>query len=185
MKVNWMKKMKETIKRVVATQQAKTENRNQFRKRKLLPPLTNVNRSSGFTLIEVLVSVAILSVGALGVVSLQVNSMASQNDTKQMGSCGNLLYEALDLVRAGNGEPTYGTTIGPITSSTACPGDGSNKDLICESIKNMGVTNASLEVTFEKDEPITGVDKVTARNDYTLRGGKKTCASVLLIRQRN
>ena len=179
--------MKETIKRVVATQQAKTENRNQFRKRKLLPPLTIVNRSSGFTLIEVLVSVAILSVGALGVVSLQVNSMASQNDTKQMGSCGNIVYETLDLIRSGNGEATYGTdfTVGPIGSSATCPDDGSNKDLICTSMKSMGFNNATLSVKFEVDKPITGVDIVTARNTYTQHGGQKTCASVLLIRQRN
>ena len=183
-----MKEMKDIIKCAVVEQQANTESRSQLGKGKRLLSLATINRASGFTLIEVLVSIVILSIGALGVVSLQVNSIASQDDTKQMGSCGNLVYEALDLVRAGNGLADYGTTF---TVTPSCvplaPSDliTTNKEMICRSMHDMGIGNSTLLVEFSLDDPIAGVDTVTARNTYSRQGGEKTCASVLRIRQRN
>ncbi|MCU7836976.1 MAG: type IV pilus modification protein PilV [gamma proteobacterium symbiont of Taylorina sp.] len=59
-----------------------------------------VNQSCGFTLIEVLVSLVILSTGLLGVAGMQINSLKNNQSAYYRTQAVNLAYELADSMRA-------------------------------------------------------------------------------------
>lgn len=91
---------------------------------------------AGFSLIEVLVSLLILSFGLLGLAGLQISGLKSS----QMGfirtQAAQLAYDMGDRMRANSGAATAGTYVGN-TSSQGYPGAGSTscvgKDNPCTS----------------------------------------------------
>lgn len=60
-------------------------------------PLT---KNSGFTLIEVLVALVILSIGLLGVAGMQISSMTGNHNAFLRSQGLQYAYEALDMMRA-------------------------------------------------------------------------------------
>ncbi len=64
------------------------------------------NRQTGFTLIEVLVSLVILTMGILGIMGMQTISLASGIKSVSRGQAANLSYEIIDRMRANRTE-TY------------------------------------------------------------------------------
>jgi type IV pilus assembly protein PilV len=57
------------------------------------------NHSKGFTLLEVLVSIVILSFGLLGMVGIQAMALKSNNDAKQQSAAVQLAGELSDMMR--------------------------------------------------------------------------------------
>lgn len=60
----------------------------------------SVRRSDGFTLIEVLVSVVILSIGLLGIAGLQANSLRNNHGAFVKTQAANLAADMADRIRA-------------------------------------------------------------------------------------
>jgi type IV pilus assembly protein PilV len=80
-------------------------------------------RTGGFTLIEVLVSLVILSIGLLGIAKLMLFSSRSNDSAYLRSQATALAYEILDNMRANRQEAiagTYTTTQGA-TATTATP----------------------------------------------------------------
>jgi type IV pilus modification protein PilV len=85
------------------------------------------HRQGGFTLIEVLVAMVVLSIGLLGLAGLQVKTLSFNRDAYLLSQVTNLQYDMLDRMRAnrgaaGNGEyninltealPTYEPSLTP------------------------------------------------------------------------
>lgn len=63
------------------------------------PPVSN-SSISGFTLMEVLVTIVILSIGLLGVAGLQLNSLRGNQNALESSVAVTLAAEAVDRVRA-------------------------------------------------------------------------------------
>lgn len=89
-----------------------------------------VYRQSGFSLLEVLIAVVILSVGLLGLAGMQVTSLKYVTSSLQRTQATSLAYDILDRLRA-NPTGTYATTLanaasGYSSSSGACFGNGAN-----------------------------------------------------------
>jgi len=59
-----------------------------------------VKRSAGFTIIEVLVSLVILSIGLLGIAGMQINSLKNNQSAYYRTQAVNLAYELADKMRA-------------------------------------------------------------------------------------
>lgn len=64
--------------------------------------------SSGFTLLEILVSIVVLSFGLLGMVGIQAMALKSNNDAKQQSAAVQLAAEYSDMMR-GNKAVAIGT----------------------------------------------------------------------------
>ena len=63
----------------------------------------------GFSLLEVLVALVIISIGLLGIASLQINSLKNNQMALSHGQASYLAYEIIDLMRANQGLATNGT----------------------------------------------------------------------------
>jgi type IV pilus assembly protein PilV len=78
----------------------------------------------GFTLIEVLVSMVILSIGLLGIAKLMLFSSRSNDSAYLRSQATELAYEILDNMRANRQEAislTYDTTAGAVATTAAPP----------------------------------------------------------------
>lgn len=74
--------------------------------------------SAGFSLIEVLVALAVLSIGLLGLAALQVTSIRFNHQSYQRTQATVLIYEVIDRMRANpNGLANYVIAIGAATPS--------------------------------------------------------------------
>jgi type IV pilus assembly protein PilV len=69
----------------------------------LAPQGSLSKRSSGFSLIEVLVSIIILSFGMLGMVGLQAAALQSNRDARLQSAAGNLAKELGEMMRGNVG----------------------------------------------------------------------------------
>ena len=68
------------------------------------------DRARGFTLIEVLIALAVLSVGLLGSAVLLLESLRAQADSLRRVAAANLLLDMAERIRANpSGGPLYGT----------------------------------------------------------------------------
>ena len=82
------------------------------------------SRTDGFTLIEVLVSLVILSVGLLGIAKLMLFSSRSNDSAYLRSQATALAYEILDNMRANRQEAiagTYTTTAGALATTATPP----------------------------------------------------------------
>jgi type IV pilus assembly protein PilV len=78
----------------------------------------------GFTLIEVLVSMVILSIGLLGIAKLMLFSSRSNDSAYLRSQATELAYEILDNMRANRQEAialTYNTAAGAVATTAAPP----------------------------------------------------------------
>ncbi len=71
-----------------------------IRPRKQMTSSLGLSRARGFTLIEVLVSLIILSIGLLGLGLLQASSLKSSFSANQRTVATNLAYQMIDMMRA-------------------------------------------------------------------------------------
>lgn len=62
--------------------------------------MTLENNSNGFTLVEVLVALVILSIGLLGVAGMQISSMKGNHNAFLRSQAQLYAYEMLDMMRA-------------------------------------------------------------------------------------
>jgi type IV pilus assembly protein PilV len=63
-------------------------------------PYTTRNRSTGFSLVEVLVALLVLSIGLLGLAMLQVQGMKYNTNSYQRTQATLLAYDIIDRIRA-------------------------------------------------------------------------------------
>jgi len=66
----------------------------------------STNRYKGFTLIEVLVAVLVLSIGLLGLASLQATSLRNNNDASMLTRAGYIASDMADRMRANPSQVT-------------------------------------------------------------------------------
>ncbi|MHB8475653.1 MAG: type IV pilus modification protein PilV [Steroidobacteraceae bacterium] len=83
------------------------------------------SRIGGFTLIEVLVSLVILSIGLLGIAKLMLFSSRSNDSAYLRSQATELAYEILDNMRANRQEAisnlSYNTALGAVATKAAPP----------------------------------------------------------------
>jgi type IV pilus assembly protein PilV len=80
------------------------------------------HRSGGFTLIEVLVSLVVLSVGLLGTAKLMLVSSRSNDSAYLRSQATELAYEILDNIRANQQQAVAGAYATALTAAPADPG---------------------------------------------------------------
>jgi len=92
-------------------------------------PITAALRSGGFTLIEVLVAVLVLSVGLLGIASLQATSMRHNNDASMQTRASYIASDMADRMRSNSS--VSAAYIGNYAAAPFGPGNGSCEAVTC------------------------------------------------------
>jgi type IV pilus assembly protein PilV len=81
-------------------------------------------RSSGFTLIEILVAIVVLAIGVLGVAALQTKSLSQGQGTEQATQAWALAYDYADRMHANPDAAYFGNyeidPLAVITNTTSC-----------------------------------------------------------------
>ncbi len=82
---------------------------------------TAAYRAGGFTLVEILVAVLVLSIGMLGIASLQATSLRHNNDASMQTRASYLASDMADRMRANASQASaYATTTSPSPASGKC-----------------------------------------------------------------
>jgi len=95
-------------------------------------PMINQRAQKGATLIEVLVSVLVMSVGMLGMVSLQARAMQFNQSSFYQSQASVMAYDIMDLMRANSGSNSvlsqymHGMTDSIPSSYSSCYGTSAN-----------------------------------------------------------
>lgn len=137
-------------------------------------------RESGFTLIEVMVSLVIVAVGILGVTAMQTASISSSVLTRTYDSCTSLTSDALDRIYANKAnwaEYAGGFRVSPSEGGSPPSGQAASNDYndLRQSMIDMELQDAALEVVFTVDVPMAGLNTVTATLYWDHRGDNKQC----------
>ncbi len=82
-------------------------------------------RQRGFSLLEVMVTLAIVSVGALGMAGLQTVTLRTNNNALFESQAATLAQDLIERVRA-NPEGDYATNLNNAVANTACMGTAAN-----------------------------------------------------------
>jgi type IV pilus assembly protein PilV len=107
--------------------------------------------AAGFSLIEVLVSLLVLSFGLLGLAALQISGLKSSHMGFIRTQAAQLAYDMGDRMRANSGAATAGTYVG-YTGSEGYAGTGSTS---CVGKEN--VCTSSQLVEFDKGQWKSGI----------------------------
>jgi type IV pilus assembly protein PilV len=82
------------------------------------PTMRNPKRLSGFTLIEVLISLVVLAIGLLGLAALQAEGLKNNQNAYARSQATQLAYDLADRIRANLAAKSSYTTIDPSTATT-------------------------------------------------------------------
>ena len=104
------------------------------------------NKNSGFTLIEVLITVVILSLGLLGLAGLQLNSLRDNNSAEQRGKAALLVSDMVDRMRA-NRDSNNVAQLADYTNAAA-------QDASCETMAGCSRTALAGHDKFEWEREI-------------------------------
>ncbi|MBN4079492.1 type IV pilus modification protein PilV [Beggiatoa alba] len=103
-----------------------------FNTTRYLPPL---RRQRGFTLLEVLISMLVLSIGLLGLAGLQMTGLKNNNSSYQRSQANLLAYEMIDRIRAnrtGLELGFYDDLFGVATNDPGCISSGCSVQQIAQ-----------------------------------------------------
>lgn len=102
-------------------------------------------RQSGFTLIEILVTVIILAIGLLGLGSLQVNALRNDHSAFMRTQATMLAYDIADRMRAnlpavaaGFYNPANAATVGSCNTTAGCTGQQMAQNDLQEWLASIG-----------------------------------------------
>ena len=82
----------------------------------------NITRTRGFTLVEVLVSLVILSIGLLGIAKLMMFTSHSNDSAYLRSQATGLAYQMLDNMRANSAQAAAGAYTTAVGTAAASPG---------------------------------------------------------------
>jgi len=117
-----------------------------------------LRRQRGFTLLEVLISMVVLSIGLLGLAGLQVTSLKNNNSSYQRSQANLLANEIIDRIRANRAGLElgyYDDLLGGTISYQACITSG------CTTVQEIADYDAFLWSTEVADRLPLGTGSVT------------------------
>lgn len=152
---------------------------------------------SGFSLIEILISVVILTVGILGASAMQTASLSGEFKSRSLDSCVSLAFDAIDRIQTNARNITEYQAGGTLTvnpksptppAGTVAPGDyQALLDLMSAynaagRTMGMQMDNMILTLTFTTGSPVAGVDTVVSTVSWSRKGITERCQAQSILR---
>lgn len=152
---------------------------------------------SGFSLIEILISVVILTVGILGVSAMQTASLSAEFKSRSYDSCVSLAFAAIDRIQTNARNITEYQVGGTLTvnpknptppAGTIAAGDyQALLDLMggysaAGRTMGMQMDNMILTLTFTVGSPVAGVDSVVSTVSWVRKGVTEQCQAQAILR---
>lgn len=101
---------------------------------------SNTKKQTGFTLIEILVSLLILSIGLLGLAALQLTGMKNNQSSHYRSLATNLSNDIADRIRANRGE-TYSIALAAAPAGTITDCESSTADCTTAQMATFDIAN--------------------------------------------
>jgi len=152
---------------------------------------------SGFSLIEILIAVVVLTVGILGASAMQTASLSAEFKSRSLDSCVNLAFDAIDRIQANARNITEYQAGGTLTvnpkSPTAPAGTIAAADYqalltmmaaysAAGRTMGMQMDNMILTLTFTTGSPVAGVDTVVSTVSWSRKGVTERCQAQSILR---
>lgn len=152
---------------------------------------------SGFSLIEILIAVVILTVGILGASAMQTASLSGEFKSRSLDSCVNLAFDAIDRVQANARNITEYQAGGTLTVNYKSPTPPAGAvaaadyqallDLMrpynaAGRTMGMQMDNMVLTLQFQVGVPVAGVDTVVSTVSWTRKGVTEQCQAQSILR---
>jgi type IV pilus modification protein PilV len=163
-----------------------------------------VSRSgAGFSLIEILVALVIISVGVLGVTAMQTASINGQLMSRNLDTSFNVVSDAFDRMQMNaenitdyvknNYSQPFTVTVdanspNPPSSSERPSGlvAATDYDAIYHNMYDMKMSSGVLTVQLTVDSPVTGADTADAVLSWNYKGKQKKCSiSTIIIKDKS
>lgn len=165
-------------------QTAPLSGKNPRRKRAVFPFISKAHSTasdrSGFTLLEILVSLVVLSVGIMGVTALSSTAINATVQARAIDNCYNLSFDLLDRLHS-NQEDINSLGSSFVIDPNSCDGSGSDIDEVCRAMRDMKFNEGLIRVDIVNDTPIPGLVTATVSVSYSSKGGNKECQVVDII----
>lgn len=137
-----------------------------------------MRNDKGFTLIEVLISVFLLSVGLLAVAAMQTTAMTGGTSSKNTTLSTQLAEEMVDRIRANGGVTPWVYHNLNTGSCTVNPVGDCN--LWRDRLQSSELPGAIGTVTVVKDSPISWTATVTVTVTWGIAGTKSTTVTTII-----
>jgi len=160
-------------------------------------PCGALSGESGFSLIEILIAVVILTVGILGATAMQTASLSGELKSRSVDSCVSLAYDAIDRIQVNARNITEYQTGGTMTVNPKSPTPPTGTiaaadyqallDLMSgytASTRKMGMQmdNMVLTLQFQVGVPVAGVDTVVSTVTWSRKGVTEQCQAQTMLR---
>lgn len=129
------------------------------------------HKHAGFTLIEVLISVLVLSVGLLGLASLQLQALKTNQKSYQRSQATVLAYEIADRMRANRDAAVAGSYIyGPSDTGpeTNCSSGCADPAQLAQSDLREWLLSVNGSLTLGQGQVACSTDPCTERSMHTV-----------------
>lgn len=121
-------------------------------------------RQTGFSLLEVLIAVVILSVGLLGLAGLQLSALRNNQSAMERSTAILQVYSITDVLRADIVSARTGLTSAFITGQIAAwqdrlealLGDGATGDVVCNTAGTPPVTTCTVTIQWDDSRGLGG-----------------------------
>lgn len=132
----------------------------------IIPSNHTVRRQHGFSLVEVLIALIIMSVGMLGIAGLYVNSLQAGRTSQFSHHAVTLAGDVADRIRA---NPTAGAAYAGAGGNNNCVGASANCDAASMAGNDIFLWEAQADDTLPNGDVEVTFDDTAVPPEYTIR----------------
>lgn len=160
-------------------------------------PRRPLSAQSGFSLIEILIAVVVLSVGILGAGAMQVASLSAEVKSRNLDSCVSLAFDAIDRAQTNARNITEYQAGGTLTVNPASPTPpggaiaAADYQALLDLMSSYSAATGKMGMQMDKmiltlvwqvGVPVAGVDTVVSTVSWSRKGVTEQCQAQAILR---
>lgn len=147
---------------------------------------TNINKDAGFTLVEIMVALFILSVGIMGVTGMFITTIKANAFARNTTVANRLAQNLIEMVKTGSVSTGINTMCSTGTGITNCvPTTDKNVGVFRQttSLGNLNLVTYNITMEQARNSPIATLDTVTVTVSWSDSYGPHTTRVITYIEQ--